>query len=41
MPTEVARHTENSSPYLVEAEVTEFTKEQCDWLLSRFTRRED
>ena len=31
---------ENSSPYLVEDEVTEFTKKQWDWLLSRFTRSE-
>lgn len=30
----------NSSPYLVEDEATEFTKEQWDWLLRRFTRRE-
>ena len=31
----------NSSPYLVEDEATEFTKEQWDWLLRRFTKKED
>ena len=31
----------DSSPYLVEDEVTEFTKKQWDWLLRRFTKKED